>query len=796
MKRKTFFSLLLVFIGLGQSLLLNAQDKITGRILDEHKKGVDAAVVLLVSLPDSVVAGTAITDSLGLFSFPLQKGSFSIHVRMLGYKEITKNVVIEHVGKISDIALEPTNVNLKEVIVKGRKSKPVISSFKGETHINVTNTYLENLGNALEVLKHSPSVLVNNKGEVSLATIGGTSVYVNGKRILLQGEELTAYLRSLSASKILKIETSFNPNASFDTDGAGGIINIILNSNEKAGTFLTTSHGVSYWNSVKQNSDIAFSYNTNKWQLGVNYNHSIGHYAMNYGYDKIQNGDKSVSETRDKDKRNTYSAGIDFSWKPNNKNNLFVNSNVNVLAGPGKTSTTTFIYKGLNTLDGILKAQNDYKEQQTIRYNHSVNYRFQPSKNNQLSASLDWTHLKSKATCEQPNSYFSANNSFIRSDVFHSYPNKDIDVYAILADYKCVFNEHNELISGIKASLVQGDNTFLFKKNDLMDAHRSNIFNYNEQNFECFTQFTHAWKNVELSVGLRVEYMHTHNKLTTYLNKNVEEHGRNGWNIFPNISMSYNLNDKGKVAIIYSRRQDKPRYEDLNPFDYLLDELSYWKGNPFLTPQISNKIGLNYMWKNLSINVYYNQLDDYFTSFTDAFEDNKTIMTTKNIGTQKQLGIDFVFSKRLTPWWDFSSNAGLYHFVNKLRDEQGVKTYKQPYYLLSANNSFLLPLGVNLDVSGRYYSKRQGGSYEICKPSGSFDVGINKSWNAGRMKLSLLITDVLHTERWDTYGTKGTLNLMAWGDGESRKVILQFNYNFGKQKWHKDEQNIDELNRL
>ena len=171
-------------------------------------------------------------------------------------------------------------------------------------------------------------------------------------------------------------------------------------------------------------------------------------------------------------------------------------------------------------------------------------------------------------------------------------------------------------------------------------------------------------------------------------------------------------------------------------------------------------------------------------------------MTTKNIGTQKQLGIDFVFSKRLTQWWDFSSNAGLYHFVNKLRDEQGAKTYKQPYYLLSANNSFLLPLGLNLDVSGRYYSKRQGGSYEICKPSGSFDVGVNKSWNGGRMKLSLLITDVLHTERWDTYGTKGTLNLMSWGDGESRKVILQFNYNFGKQKWHKDERNIDELNRL
>lgn len=33
---------------------------------------------------------------------------------------------------------------------------------------------------------------------------------------------------------------------------------------------------------------------------------------MDYGYEKVQNGDKNISETTDTDKRNTYSAGIDF----------------------------------------------------------------------------------------------------------------------------------------------------------------------------------------------------------------------------------------------------------------------------------------------------------------------------------------------------------------------------------------------------------------------------------------------------------------------------------------------------
>ena len=102
----------------------------------------------------------------------------------------------------------------------------------------------------------------------------------------------------------------------------------------------------------------------------------------------------------------------------------------------------------------------------------------------------------------------------------------------------------------------------------------------------------------------------------------------------------------------------------------------------------------------------------------------------------------------------------------------------------------------NFELSGRYYSKRQGGSYEISKPTGSIDLGFNKSWLENRIRLSLLMTDILHTERWDSYGVKDALNLSSWGYGESRKVILRFSYSFGKQKFNKVEKNIEELNRL
>lgn len=212
------------------------------------------------------------------------------------------------------------------------------------------------------------------------------------------------------------------------------------------------------------------SYNTDKWQLGMNYNHSLGHHAMDYGYEKVQNGDKNISETADTDKRNTYSAGIDFSWQPNQKNRLFISSTVNVLAGPGETRTKTEIYQGTDRLVNILKARNNYIEQKNLQYNNSLSYQYRPSSNTQISFSADWTHFDGKARCEQPNEYFTADDTPIRSDFFYSEPDKDIDIYALLADYKYRPNAQNEILAGVKTTFIGSDNSFIFKKNGVMDT--------------------------------------------------------------------------------------------------------------------------------------------------------------------------------------------------------------------------------------------------------------------------------------------------------------------------------------
>ena len=478
------------------------------------------------------------------------------------------------------------------------------------------------------------------------------------------------------------------------------------------------------------------------------------------------------------------------------KSKFFVGSSLNILSGPGETNTTTLLYKGMTTLDGRLRARNNYIEQKTLRYGNSLNYLYQPSDRQQLSLTLDWTRFDGKARCDQPNDYYSATDQLIRSDVFYSQPEKDIDIYALLADYKLQTSTQSEWLLGVKASRIASDNSFLFKKNGTLDPQRSNRFRYDEHNIEGYTQYTHTWDRFELSAGLRLEYMHTQSELRAHTSQATDRSRGDHLRLFPNLSLSYSINAKNKLALLYSRRQDKPRYEDLNPFEYLLDELTYWKGNPFLKPQISHKFILNYLWRDLSLSLYYSKLNDYFTSLTDVLGPDKTVMTTKNIGTQQQVGLEAVFSRRLTPWWDFSTNLGFYYSANQLHYETYRQDYRRPSCFLSTSNSLLLPLGINLELSARYYSARQGGSYEVSKPTGGIDIGLNRSWQSGRLRLSLLMTDIFHTERWDSYGTKDALQLASWGYGESRKVSLRLSYSFGRQRFNKVEKQLEEHNRL
>ena len=783
-------------------LLLNtsdlmAQQTVTFSIQQQTKEPIDAATIIISDQKTGKVIANGLTETDGKFNYTLIDGSYQLYCGAIGCRDTTILFSIPNNHSIYNIYLYPDGTELKDVIVTARKQRSLIKMESGKISISVAESYLANLGNSLDVLRHTPNVRLDNKGNLSLSALGNAAVYVNGKRIRLQGETLTAYLRTIPSSNIASITTSTNPDASYDSEGASGIIDIKLKDNNERGLYISTSHGMSFWNHIRQSSDFSMTYNEQTWQLGINYSHNIGHYDMEYGTDRMQEGDRNFSETNDTDKRNTYAGGLAFVFQPNKKHKLMLNTSVDALTGPGVTATTTWIYKGRDTLHEILKARNDYTKQENTKYTTGIGYQLNITEQQTITANADWIHVDVVSNNNQPNAFYSPNGTLLREDNYPAKSKKNINIISSAIDYKLKNSHNGELLTGIKAAKVESNNRFGFYAKGVLDNTRSNRFTYQESNLEGYIQYAQKWKHVQATVGMRIEYMQTIGTLESYLDgKLMEENKNNHTRLFPNLSISYDLNDKAKLTLAYSKRQDKARYEDLNPIEYLLDELTYWKGNPFIQPQINHRVSLDYTKNNLSVTLSYNQLNNYFTQLPDAYKKDCIVMTTKNIGKQKQLALDLIYNKRLTSWWDVSANIGAYYFINHLDYESYREDYRCPSCNLSLSNDIQLPAKVRMELSARYASKRQGRSYEVFKPSGSIDIGLSKRLLRDRLYLSLMITDLLHTERWDSYGRKGALNLDIWGHSESRQVIFRVHYNFGSRKFETNKNKVKEAERL
>lgn len=171
-------------------------------------------------------------------------------------------------------------------------------------------------------------------------------------------------------------------------------------------------------------------------------------------------------------------------------------------------------------------------------------------------------------------------------------------------------------------------------------------------------------------------------------------------------------------------------------------------------------------------------------------------MTTKNIGKQKQLGAEVVYSKRIASWWDTNLNFGTYYFVNKLNYETNNHIYRRLSYTLNISNNITLPAKLQLEVAAQYLSKRQGGSYEVLKSSGYVNIGISRTFLKDRLHTSIILTDAFHTQRWDSYGNTNKLNISSWGNSETRQIGLKVRYYLGVKKYNVEHKSIKEAERL
>ena len=172
--------LVVFFLGLSMiSSTIQAQ-KVTGLVKDELGKGLEKTTVSLLRAKDSSVVKLAVTGSDGRFVLQSAAGNFLVSVSHIGYTS-QYSAPFEVNGDINlpEILLSKASTNLQGVTITAQK--PMIEVRADKTILNVEGT-INAVGNdALELLRKSPSVMVDKDDNISLAGKNGVQVFIDGK---------------------------------------------------------------------------------------------------------------------------------------------------------------------------------------------------------------------------------------------------------------------------------------------------------------------------------------------------------------------------------------------------------------------------------------------------------------------------------------------------------------------------------------------------------------------------------------------------------------------------------------
>ena len=142
---------------------------------------------------------------------------------------------------------------------------------------------------------------------------------------------------------------------------------------------------------------------------------------------------------------------------------------------------------------------------------------------------------------------------------------------------------------------------------NMVDDTRSNQFIYDENINAVYMNGSKQIKKWSFQGGLRLE----NTVAKGYQITNDSSFKREFTNLFPSAFISYAVNKSNQLTLSYSRRINRPNYQDLNPFIYFLDSLSYRKGNPFLLPQFTHNMELSHSYKRKFITTLnYNNTTD------------------------------------------------------------------------------------------------------------------------------------------------------------------------------------------
>lgn len=788
------------------------QGRASGAIKDDTGKPVGFATVTLLKAADSALVKGVPSDSLGHYEFDhIAAGKYLVAASLLGMgKAYTKPFRVDAAHENTSLPLlmmSPDAKALKGVSVTA--VKPMIEHELDKTIVNVSNSIVSAGSTALEVLEKSPGIAVDNNDNITLNGKSGVTIMIDDKPTYLSQQEIATMLKTMNAGNIDKIEIMTNPSAKYDAAGTAGIINIKLKKNKDMGWNGSVTAGFGQGHFARENAGANLNYRKGKINLYGNYNYSHGKWwntnviTRNFydGFEKAlssrfeQNADMNFPSDN-----HSFKAGIDYAFNKNNTIGIMMNGTVN--PGSSHILNTTRFKSPDGTLDSTAVSNNNSNDKWN-NFTYDLNYKhvFDTS-GREITADLDYAKFANSSLQDFRTDYYDANGNgegiplLRRGDL-----PANIDIRSGKIDYVNPLKHNAKIEAGLKSSYVVSDNNVRYLNYEnggwVNDANATNHFKYTENINAGYINFNQQFKKGwGLQLGLRGEQTVSKGEQLT-IDSTVN---KNYFQLFPSAFLSKELDKNNQLSFSYSRRIDRPDYQDLNPFRFYLDPYTYQEGNVNLQPQLTNSFELSYMYKHaITVSLNYSQTHNVMTDVLKQIDSLRvTYQTKENLSTLNNLGLSISAPIPVTKWW--MSNNYFNVFYNQY---QGIYLgahldYGKASYMFNTTNTFKLPQGFTAELSGFY---RSPFVYGIITGQAMYmaSVGLQKSFWHQKANLKLNVNDVFNTRRFAGEVKFQNIDVTVKNRWDSRVANLTFTYRFGKAASKPEQQKTgieEEQNRV
>ena len=681
-----------------------------GMVVDENNLPLPYANVTLLNPADSTMVGGGVTNESGRFVIPYDHGKVIARITYVGYKTEHRLCARDNVGTIK---MHPDATRLNGVVVSASADR--LKQEPGKFIYKPSPAELAGI-DSYELLRYAPLVSVENN-TVSILGKGTSTIYINGRKPLMNNASLMEMLRSVPADRIEKIGIIMSPNSSHKASTTGGIVNIVMKKNPNQGLTGSASVSATYLGErITPRASLYLGYSKNKFNASAN---------LSYLYYNSQT-----------EKETTYNYRDSYTDILNSSNSLttghFLNGNISLSYDLTKRSTlgTSFYIGGSERNSKSTTVSSNYLRGTIDKYSKSYSETDNPYRKPEMSI-VAYYHLKTDdkgSNLDVSANYSSSVNASLGSmeyacgvesrevvpySLFKQNTTVDSYGYEFKGSYNHSFNDGSALESGYEFDASHLSNDFVRLDHDgkeyVKNESSSNLFEYDEKVNALYMTYDKKWSNViSTTLGLRAENTRVKGNQVS----SNERFNRNYWNFFPRLSLLVDLaNGKHNIALDLSRSIVRPFYNYLNPFKIWTSENTYSMGNIYLKPMIYSDMNLSYRFLgDYMIGASYSYGSDAFSEYRFLAENNTTVSSVANYGNEQSFSlycnVEKVFFNGI---WRMSLNAAAEYERNQGAIDGQDVSYKTWTGEAGIRNIFKISSsGIRTTLSYNYYTPLRG----------------------------------------------------------------------------------------